>query len=126
MTARHFVFVYGTLMRAGHHHDVMQGARFLRAAQTLPEYELVYIEYYPALLRGGSTSVVGEVYEVDAATLARLDELEEVPSYYLRERILLADGSEAETYVMPRERVSGAEPIASGDFRAYSARRKPS
>jgi gamma-glutamylcyclotransferase (GGCT)/AIG2-like uncharacterized protein YtfP len=119
MSARHRIFVYGTLMQGGHHHDTMQGAHFMGTARTLPEFELLCVDYYPALLRGGTTSVLGELYEVDARTLERLDELEEVPAYYLRQRIWLCDGSEADTYVMPRERVPAGTPIASGDFRAY-------
>jgi gamma-glutamylcyclotransferase (GGCT)/AIG2-like uncharacterized protein YtfP len=117
------VFVYGTLMRGGHHHDVLQGARFVGENVTVPEFDLVFIDYYPALLRGGSTAVVGEVFEVDAATLQRLDALEEVPDYYLREPVKLADGSEVDCYVMPRARAVNATPIPSGDFRLHISKR---
>ncbi len=113
----HLVFVYGTLMRGEHHHDKLAHATFLGARSTLPAYDLVRIDYYPALLPGGSTSVTGELFRVDDATLARLDELEEVPTYYLRASIELTDGSTALTYLMPRERAVGAKPIPSGDFR---------
>jgi gamma-glutamylcyclotransferase (GGCT)/AIG2-like uncharacterized protein YtfP len=112
------LFVYGTLMRGEHHHDVMQGAEFVAQAETLPSYELVMIDYFPAMLAGGQTRILGELYRVDAETLLRLDALEEVPHYYVRERIALADGTSAETYLMPRERAAGAVPIPSGSFRA--------
>jgi gamma-glutamylaminecyclotransferase len=118
VSERSELFVYGTLMRGERHHDVMAGAEFVGAAQTLAEYELVLIDYFPALVRGGAQRVRGELYRVDAETLARLDELEEVPHYYVRERVALADGGSAETYVMPRERVgAGANKIESGSFR---------
>lgn len=117
------LFVYGTLMRGGHHHDVLEGARFVGANVTVPEFDLVYIEYYPAMLRGGSTAVVGEVFEVDATMLQHLDALEEVPDYYLRERVRLSDGSEADSYVMPRARAANATPIFSGDFRLHVSKR---
>lgn len=105
-------------MRGEHHHDVMARAEFVAEAATLPLYELVLIDYFPAMLAGGTTRIQGELYRVDAETLARLDELEEVPHFYVRERIALADGSSAETYLMPRERVTNAKPIPSGSFRA--------
>lgn len=117
------LFVYGTLMRGGHHHDVLEGARFVGANATVPEFDLVFIDYYPALLRGGRTAVVGEVFEVDATMLQRLDALEEVPDYYLREPVKLADGSEADSYVMPRARALNATPIPSGDFRLHISKR---
>jgi gamma-glutamylaminecyclotransferase len=111
------LFVYGTLMRGEHHHDALAGAEFLGEAETLPVYELVLVDYFPALLTGGATAVRGELYRVDAELLARLDELEEVPHYYVREEIALSGGARAETYLMPRERVPGAPRIESGSFR---------
>jgi gamma-glutamylcyclotransferase (GGCT)/AIG2-like uncharacterized protein YtfP len=121
MTSRHRVFVYGTLMKGEHHHEVLKNAQFVGLTETQASFELVQIDYYPALLPQGSARVMGEVYEVDDATLAQLDELEEVPDYYVRERITLADDSEAFVYIMPRERAEGAEPIASNFFRMRTA-----
>jgi gamma-glutamylcyclotransferase (GGCT)/AIG2-like uncharacterized protein YtfP len=118
VTERSELFVYGTLMRGEHHHDLMADAEFIAAAETLPAYDLVLIDYFPALLAGGQTCVLGELYRVDAETLARLDELEEVPDYYVRARIWLADGKSADTYLLPRERAPRAVPIPSGSFRA--------
>jgi gamma-glutamylaminecyclotransferase len=121
MTTRHRVFVYGTLMKGEHHHEVLKEASFVGLSETEPRFELVQIEYYPALLSGGTTRIIGEIYEVDDATLAKLDELEEVPGYFVRELMKLADGSEAHVYLMPRERAEGAEPIPSGYFRMRTA-----
>ena len=117
MPPRSLVFVYGTLMRGECHHDSMERAVFLREAQTLPHYELVLIDYYPALVSDGSQAVRGELYEVDDATLRDLDELEEVPTLYQRKRIALSCGTHAETYLLPRALADGAPVIASGLFR---------
>ena len=117
VSERYELFVYGTLMRGGHHHELMDGAEWLADAETLPVYDLVLIDYFPAMVTGGSTRVRGELYHVDHALLTRLDALEEVPHYYVRERIRLADGRSADSYLMPRERVGLATPILSGDFR---------
>ncbi|MET0343471.1 MAG: gamma-glutamylcyclotransferase family protein [Polyangiales bacterium] len=114
----HRVFVYGTLMKGELHHTTIAHARFVRAAATKPDYDLVQIDYYPALIAGGSHRVPGELYEVDDQTLVRLDRLEEVPDYYERRMITLEDGTEALAYVMPRERAARGKLIRSGDFRA--------
>ncbi len=119
MAERHLVFAYGTLMQGEHHHDQLDGAEFLGARTTRAQYELVQIDYFPAMLTGGTTSVVGELYAVDEATLARLDELEEVPHYYVRASIELSDDTRAQTYLMPRSRVGDATPIPSGSFRDF-------
>jgi gamma-glutamylaminecyclotransferase len=113
----HLVFVYGTLMKGELHHTTIEHARFVRKAQTLPHYEFVKIDYYPALLPDGQKSISGELYEVDDQTLRRLDVLEDVPTYYERHTIELADGSSAYAYVMPRERAQRAVPIPSNSFR---------
>lgn len=112
------MFVYGTLMKGELHHTSLEHARFLRTAETLPRYELLQIDYYPAMIAGGALAIHGELYEVDEPTLALLDELEEVPSYYERCEIELADGTRAQTYIMPRERAHPSSiPIPSGHFR---------
>jgi gamma-glutamylcyclotransferase (GGCT)/AIG2-like uncharacterized protein YtfP len=115
------LFVYGTLMKGELHHTTIAHARFVRPAETLPAYELVQIDYYPALLPDGKSRVLGELYEVDDLTLKRLDELEEVPHYYERLSIELADGTTAFAYVMPRERGKLGSPIPSGYFRMRTA-----
>lgn len=115
------MFVYGTLMKGELHHTSIQHAQFLRTAETLPAYDLVQIDYYPAMIPGGQVAIRGELYTVDDETLARLDELEEVPHYYERVNIELADGTQAQTYVMPRERAQSSTPIPSGYFRMRTA-----
>jgi len=117
----HRVFVYGTLMKGEHHHEAISKARFLGLAETKPEYELVQIDYYPAMLPGGASKIIGEIYEVDDETLEKLDELEEVPAVFVREAITLSDGSSASVYILPRERARGGEPIPSGYFRMRTA-----
>jgi gamma-glutamylcyclotransferase (GGCT)/AIG2-like uncharacterized protein YtfP len=111
------LFVYGTLRRGEANHAQLDDARFIGTARTEPQYELVDLGGYPALLEDGETAVVGELYEVDASRLARLDSFEEVPSLYERKSIRVANTS-AEVYVMPRERAHEAPRIMDGDWRA--------
>ncbi len=74
---------------------------------------------FPALIEGGTTRVVGEVYEVDDATLAALDRLEGVPRFYVRLPVRLERGAPVDAYVLPAERVVGRNAIPGGDWRGY-------
>src|SRR5690606_19616506 len=100
------VFVYGTLRRGEANHRLLERATFLREARTIPAFSLRDLGAFPGLFAGGHTPVVGEVYEVDAATLARLDRLEGHPSFYRREPIALDDGERVEAYLLPAERAA--------------------
>ena len=86
------LFVYGTLMRGESNHRYLKSARFERAAATRAEFALADFGDYPAIVRPGSCAITGELYEIDEATLARVDELEEVPEFYERCEIVLEGG----------------------------------
>lgn len=63
----------------------------------------------------GSTSVAGDLFQVNAATLAKLDAYEEYPEEYDRKLVQLTDGSEALAYVF-RKNTRDYPTIASGDW----------
>jgi gamma-glutamylaminecyclotransferase len=113
------VMVYGTLMRGERNHPQMKGARFVRKARTAARFTLVDRGAFPALLQEGATSVCGELYEVTAEHLARLDWFEGVPRLYERRTIRLADGARAQAYVQPMAPVRTRDVIVSGDWRAH-------
>jgi gamma-glutamylcyclotransferase (GGCT)/AIG2-like uncharacterized protein YtfP len=83
----------------------MDGARFLRTARTSPRFSLVDLGPYPALVAGGNQAVDGEVYEVQSSHLARLDDFEEHPAFYVRETIRLIDGIDVYAYLLPPDRL---------------------
>ena len=116
MSGRVRVFVYGTLRRGEANHHLLGAHPCLAVLRTEPCFELVSLGSYPALVTGGTTSVVGEVYEVDAGTLCALDELEGHPYYYQRRLIALDDGSEAVAYVFSPKRAGERERIPGGDW----------
>ena len=64
------IFVYGLLRRGEHFHHLLSSAQFIGGVTTPAKYTLIDLGEYPAMLAGGSTAVVGEVYSVDDATLA--------------------------------------------------------
>lgn len=73
------VFVYGTLKRGRANHHWLAGQRFIAEARTQPLYRLHDMGGYPGMIRAEKgLSIAGEIWEVDEAGLARLDELEDV------------------------------------------------
>lgn len=108
------VFVYGTLLAGERNHRALREAPFLGTARTTPGWALVDWGPYPAMVAGDG-AVEGEVYAVDAATLARLDALEGEP--YRRVGVILDGGGEAQAYVMPAASVAHLPRIASGSWR---------
>jgi gamma-glutamylcyclotransferase (GGCT)/AIG2-like uncharacterized protein YtfP len=88
---RLILFVYGTLMRGGVRHHVLAKQRFLGEARTRPVYALFDLGAYPGLVHrtddGGA--VHGELYEVAADLMERLDRIEGAPNLYRLEPVLI-------------------------------------
>lgn len=117
LAERFVLFVYGTLLPGEPSHELLAGARSLGPASTPPSYSLIDLGPYPALIVGGSTAVVGALYEMSAQVLAPIDVHEEVPTLFKRRRLTLADGREAESYFLEADQVRGRRRIRSGDWR---------
>lgn len=86
------LFTYGTLMRGELNEYLLDGAKFLGVAQTKPTYSLLSIpgNYpFPALMEGGNTAVVGEVYEVPIEARDMMDRIEGHPYNYCRKPVAL-------------------------------------
>lgn len=102
------LFIYGTLKRGGRNHALLAGQTFLGEAHTPPGYTLYALGDYPGLVPAASDrqGVKGELWAVDDATLARLDEFEGVAEgLYRREPIPLIPPHariRAETFVYAR------------------------
>lgn len=124
-SAETLVFVYGTLRRGEPNHRLLARAAFVREARTAAAYELVDLGPFPAMVTGGASSIVGEIYAVDARVLADLDRLEGHPRFYRRTAVTLDDGDVVEAYLMPAAIVAGGPHIASGDWLARGKERRP-
>lgn len=72
----HRVFVYGTLKREGSNNPLLAGSEFLGEAVTVAAYKMVATSFPVIMPDPDGRPVAGEVYAVDDATLARLDQLE--------------------------------------------------
>lgn len=106
------VFVYGSLMRGEEYHAPLAGSARLGPHTTAPEWHFWDLDGYPAMTRGGTRAIEGEVFRIDAATLAELDRVEVVPTLYQRATLATPWG-EAFVYVVG-DRPAGARPLPSG------------
>ena len=113
------LFVYGTLKRGFPGQAHLDGSRYEGCASTAPGYSLHDLGPYPALVVAGPGIVEGELHWVTAEHLARLDHYEGPD--YARESVVLADGSQAEAYVMSVALVDGAPRIPDGVWRPKPA-----
>jgi gamma-glutamylaminecyclotransferase len=116
------LFVYDTLRQGEPLHEQLGESRFVSAASTLPAFWLVDLGPCAALLRGGSTAVVGELYAVSRETRRRLDVERQVPLLFNRETVQLAGGGEAEAYVLPADKARGRRRLAQGDWKKRFSR----
>ena len=120
---RFLLFAYGSLREGERDHSAMAGAERLGTAVTAPRYRLVDLGVYPALVAGGSLSVVGELYAVDREVRRRLDVLKECPILFERGLVELADGQMAQAYLMREEQVRGKRRLHVGDWKQRFAPR---
>lgn len=81
------VLVYGSLKKGFGNHGCLGDSPMLGTVITPPEYTMYSLGGFPGVVLGGDTAISGEVYEVTDATLARLDRLEGVPTFYDRHLI---------------------------------------
>ena len=119
------VFVYGTLRAGEANHGLLEHQTLVARARTEAAFELVSLGSFPAMVAGGTTAVLGEVYEVAPVTLAALDQLEGHPRFYRRSPIRLEGGDEVLAYLLSPERAQGRPRIPSGDW-TDMARNEPS
>lgn len=108
------LFVYGTLRQDAASHELMAGAQRVGSARTAPVYTLVTFGWFPGLVVDGTTSVVGELYDVDEATLRALDDYE--GEWFARGTVSLSDGAHAVAWFARPEAAAGRAEIPSGDF----------
>jgi gamma-glutamylaminecyclotransferase len=120
--APRLLFVYGTLRQGEPRHGLLAGAGFIALASTPPSYHLVDVGPFAALVRGGPTAVVGELYRVTLETRRVIDVELQVPLLFSRETIQLADGSDADAYLLTSEQVRGRRRLAHGDWKQRFSR----
>lgn len=118
--------MYGLLLQGEREHALLEGAPLIAEARTVPGHTLVDLDFYPVLLVGGQVSVVGELYGISRELRFKLDVHHQCPALFRRVRVKLADGSEAETYVMDDDKVRGKRRLRGGSWRARFEPRRSS
>lgn len=96
------VFVYGTLKKGHRANHLLDDAEFLGGYETEPCFTMYDLTSYPAVSIGGTTPILGEVYEVDDSTLRKLDAYEGYPTLYQKHTLQTIYG-DVDMYVMDRE-----------------------
>lgn len=126
------IFVYGTLRQSFGNHHLLSHARFVGHAKTESKYVMHASGHIPFVSQSQAIAqIVGEVYEVDAQTLATLDRLEgcgvvseqplqfDANSWYTREEVSVrwVDGSETlSAWMYFNEHETRHAIIPTGDF----------
>lgn len=111
------VCVYGTLRAGCGNHRLLAGADFLGEVR-LSGWDMYSFGGFPGVIRGDG-EIVAEVYEVNRATMARLDQLEGYPGWYSRSKIpAVINGRGAWIYHFESVAdVDGRRRVASGDWK---------
>jgi gamma-glutamylcyclotransferase (GGCT)/AIG2-like uncharacterized protein YtfP len=78
-------------MRGGVGHYVLTGQRFLGRVRTLPHYALFDLGAYPGLVHRAAEgqAIHGELYEIASSLIERLDRIEDAPSLFRLEPVLI-------------------------------------
>lgn len=113
------IFVYGSLMKGEGNHSLLDNeySTYIGKAVTKRGFTLYDLGGFPGMVEKGNDAIVGEIYDICASTLSRLDQLEGHPQFYRRKYIQLQDGENIEAYVLDLGFVRGCEIIISGDWR---------
>ncbi len=87
------LFLYGTLKRGQKNHHFLAGQEFLGVATTMPLYRLFGLGWHPGMVFDDNQGVEirGELWAVDDAALATMDEFEGVPHTFVREDVVVRD-----------------------------------
>lgn len=89
------VFVYGTLKSGGKVRglDQFPGASIVgKATTTYPDYDMVDLGSFPAVLLKGKKYIQGEVWEVNDQTMLELDMIEGYPDFYNKQIVDTSKG----------------------------------
>ena len=82
------VFVYGTLKRGFGNNVLLKNSKFIGEAETVNRMTMLSLGGFPMVVGTyGTSTIKGEVYEVDDDTLRNLDSLEGNPNFYMRKTI---------------------------------------
>lgn len=115
------VFVYGTLLKANRNHQAYLKNAHYSGQAVLHDYALYDLGSYPGILSKKNELVLGEVYDINEQTLARLNVLEGEGDLYLLTEVEVSseDGSVITVYTYIYNRSVDVERKISIDQMPY-------
>ena len=129
------LFVYGTLRQNYHNHTYLNTANFLGEAKTQDKFVMHFNGSIPFVSESQSISqIMGEVYEVDESTLARVDQLEgcypishnpiqfDSESWYIRKQVavkIIGTDNVISVWLYFNESANHHSIISSGDYKKH-------
>ena len=113
----YLLFVCDSLMKGEAQHELLASARLVGEARTAPIFHLLDLGASGALLAGGPTAVVGELYALGPEALAAIDIQRGHPILHQRGPVRLEDGREAETYFLTLDQSRGVRRVRTGDWK---------
>lgn len=108
----HTVFVYGSLKRGFPNSFLLRDSEF-QGLDTI-RGTMYSLGAFPAVTKEDTNLILGEVYEVDDATLERLDMLEGHPRFYCREEVTTGGRVRAWVYLLPQDKLGHSVKVESG------------
>lgn len=107
----HAVFVYGTLMSGERAAHILEENEYC-GTFCLRDYATYNVSYYPGIKPCIGETVIGEVYLVDDACIARMDEYEGEGDLYIRKLVAVEnEESSIEAYVYVYNRTVHGEVV---------------
>lgn len=127
------IFVYGSLKRGLSNGHRLRGAKCVDGDAWAEGYGLVVYEGgYPGLVAARERRTLGEIYEASVELLAELDDFEECPDVYFREKIevTMSTGERREAFAYLATRPEGFAPYPyerwqpAADMQPFEERRR--
>ncbi len=124
MTTKTIIFVYGTLREGQGNWGAILSPLKGEDAKTNKKYKMHSYGGFPAVYKtkDGGVRITGELFEIDAPTLEKVDRLEGNPTWYNREEITVTTDKGKEVvawmYIMPDDGyISKHSEITTGDWK---------
>jgi gamma-glutamylaminecyclotransferase len=123
----HKLFVYGSLKRGFGNHELLKNSKFLGAYDTSDaNYQMFSFGGFPGVIALDEQDrhhyILGELYEVDDATLARVDMLEGNGHFYTRKIIELSETDdivEAWMYLLPQSYLQMEISVRESQYKVF-------
>lgn len=128
--SKHTVAVYGSLRQGLGNHRLLAHVPEFKEGKTVQPFIMYSMGGFPAIVDGGDSGVVVEVYEVDDDTLQRLNQLEGYSGEYgyqgFYDRkvvdVELDSGDEVQAHIYYFHEAPNNSVVDTGDWKEYTSK----